>query len=104
MSSRDIAKKILKGETMHRDDINYPLNVLFQLQDLIKKRKFTVKFNKLVASNGTTFVVTVDHPDRPKNAKPWDSGRMQVFETSIEKHAYLEMVHWQDFFNNKDSE
>jgi len=102
MSSREIAKRILSGETIHREDIDYPLNVLFQLQDLIKTNKFNVSFAKMVASNKTTFIVTIDHPDRPKDAKPWDSGRMQVFETPIEKHAYLEMERWKCFFANKE--
>lgn len=68
----------------------HPLNVLFQLQDLIQnEHKFKLSVNKLVASNDTTFVVTVDHPNSPKDAKPWDSGIMEVFASFIQKHANM---------------
>jgi len=65
-------------------------------------QEFKVDVAKMVASNGTTFIVTVDHPDRPKDAKPWDTGRMEIFTTSIEKHAYLEMRRWKAFFDNTE--
>lgn len=68
------------------------------------KEEFKVTVNKLTASNGVTFVVCVDHPDRPKDAMPWDEGRMQVFDTSNEKHATIEAARWEAFFANKTFE
>lgn len=100
MSSRDKARKILKGETVDR--VEYPRNVLFQIQDLLKNQKtFKVSVNKMVASNGTTFIVCVDHPDRPEDAKPWDTGRMEVFASSVQEHAEQTKDDWDNFFNNK---
>ena len=63
---------------------------------------FKVSVATLVASNGTTYVVCIDHPDRPLTAKPWDKGRMQVFTSSIEDHANMECKRWVCFFANKD--
>ena len=62
---------------------------------------FKVTVNKLTASNGITWVVTVDHPLRPKDAIPWDDGRMEVFASSIEEHANQTKDDWDKFFNYK---
>ena len=64
--------------------------------------EFKVAVATMVASNETRYVVTVDHPNRPKDAKPWDSGRMEVFSTLIEKHAKIEAKRWSCFFANKE--
>lgn len=62
---------------------------------------YKVSVNKLTASNGITWVVTVDHPNRPKDAMPWDKGRMEVFHTSVEEHAEQTKEDWDNFFNYK---
>jgi len=58
---------------------------------------FKVSVATLKASNGTTFLVCLDKCSRPKDAKPWDTGRITPFETNIKKHADMEAQTWAEF-------
>lgn len=52
--------------------------------------KFVVSVGELKASNGTTYVVSINHPSRPKDAEPWDyDGRIEIMSLSTEEHAEL---------------
>ena len=63
---------------------------------------FRVSIAKVTASNGITWVVNLDHPNRPLDAAPWDKGRFCVFETEIEEHADMTKTMWENFLNYED--
>ena len=63
---------------------------------------FRVSVGKVTASNGITWVVNIDHPNRPLNADPWDKGRICVFETVYEEHATITKDEWEKFLNYED--
>lgn len=51
------------------------------------------------AGKEPTFMVCIDHPDRPQEAKPWDDGRITPFHSKIREHAELEAQVWREFLN-----
>lgn len=60
---------------------------------------FTVSIGTMVEAGKESYYVSIDHPKRPTNAKPWDDGRMEVFKTYIKEHAEFEKGYWEEFFN-----
>lgn len=62
-------------------------------------RRWGVTVGTLTASNGVSYVVCLDRPDRPADAKPWDDGRMTPFTTSIKENAEAEAAAWDEFLN-----
>lgn len=49
---------------------------------------WSVEVSKVSASNGTTWVVVLNHPLRPSDAKPWDyEGRVELYSFNEKEHA-----------------
>src|ERR1035437_564646 len=52
--------------------------------------KYRVSVQKMVESgNRVKWVVCLDRPERPLDAKPWDKGRITPFQSAILEHANL---------------
>lgn len=53
--------------------------------------------SKMVEAGKDRFFVRLIHPNRPKDAMPWDEGYMDVFSTFTEEHADEEVQRWKKF-------
>ena len=60
---------------------------------------FKVVVNTMIEAGRERYFVTIYHPERPADAKPWDEGRMDVYDTFIEENAKFERDSWQEFFD-----
>lgn len=69
------------------------------LEQLLGALRFRVSMGEVRASNGTSWVVCLDRPDRPVDAKPWDPGRITPFESSNKEHVENEVQEWTEFFD-----
>jgi hypothetical protein len=49
-------------------------------------------------SAGTDYLVCIDHPTRPDDAAPWDSGRITPSQHADPEHASIEAEAWREFF------
>ena len=61
------------------------------------KPGFRVHIQKMVESCGTTYVICLDRPERPLDAKPWDEGRISPDRFENLEHANSEATEWADF-------
>lgn len=64
--------------------------------------KYRVGIGRLTASdNGTFYQVTLDRPDRPLDAKPWDGGRITPFQSANLENVTEEARMWAEFLDAK---
>ena len=59
---------------------------------------FKVVVNTMIEAGRERYFVTIYHPERPADAKPWDEGRIDVYDTYIKENAESEKAGWEDFF------
>lgn len=65
------------------------------------EKPFVVRVAKMRESHRTTYWVTLDRGDRPKDAKPWDGGRITPFMHENEEFANDEAEKWAEFLGVK---
>lgn len=58
---------------------------------------FIVTVNVMQESHQTTYWVCLDRGDRPKDAKPWDEGRITPFKHTNKEYADEEAKSWAKF-------
>lgn len=68
-----------------------------------ERERFQVSVQTMRESKGESFMVCIDHPDRPLDAKPWDGGRMTPYSTPTRENAEMEAETWRRFFVSGDA-
>lgn len=76
---------------------------LRQENERLRSAKFRVSVKPMKESHRGTYRVThwvtIDRPDRPLDAQPWDVGRITPFMSESEENAKFEAEGWEEFFN-----
>jgi len=62
---------------------------------------FVVRVLKMVESHRETYWVTLDRSDRPKDAKPWDVGRITPYMHEEKEYADSDAERWAEFLGVK---
>lgn len=64
------------------------------IQQFRSQPRFVVYVEVMEESHRTTYWTTIERADRPKDAKPWDPGRVHPFLSENREHAEHEAAEW----------
>jgi len=62
-------------------------------------RGFEVRIDEAIEASAPIYYVNIIHPDRPKDAMPWDIGIRTVCSTRDRKNAEFMKENWDAFLN-----
>lgn len=62
---------------------------------------YRVSVAKMIESHKTSYLVCLDKPDRPLDAKPWDEGRITPYRSEIKSRVVHEAKVWAKFLNTE---
>lgn len=69
--------------------------------DISASGEYRVSVEPMETSSGTSYLVCIDHPSRPLDAKPWDKGRMTPSWHPLQEDAETQAQEWREFFAGK---